>query len=180
MESLKNGSLPDAHTQHLTITQADVITDSVRFKGGATRELTLPRPLFPWEEWKTSEEVLAEIDRLLDHHTYGEIATLLNERGLTTGGGKKLDGYRVKRIRREYKLRSRERRLRERGLLSLEEASEMLGFCKAIVRRKRAKGTLPTAEHKLNDMGEYMYEPLLPENTEKSSHCSSSDRRGAI
>jgi len=68
----------------------------------------------------------------------------------------------------------------ERGLLTLEEASEMLGFCKAIVRRKRAKGVLPMAAHKLNDMGEYMYEPLPPENTEKSSHCSSSDRRGAV
>ena len=166
--------------EDVTLVKADVITANVRFKGGATRELTLPLPLFPWEEWKTSEEVLAEIDRLLDNHTYGEIATLLNERSLTTGGGKKLDGYRVKRIRREYKLRSRESRLRERGLLTLEEASEMLGFCKAIVRRKRAKGMLPMAAHKLNDMGEYMYEPLPPENTDKSSHCSSSDRRGAV
>jgi len=56
----------------------------------------------------------------------------------------------------------------------------MLGVCRAIVRRKRAKGVLPMAAHKLNDMGEYMYEPLPPENTEKSSHCSSSDRRGAV
>jgi len=53
----------------------------------------------------------------------------------------------------------------------------MLGFCKAIVRRKRAKGMLPMAAHKLNDMGEYMYEPLPPENTDKSSHCSSSHNR---
>jgi len=166
--------------EDVTLVKADVITANVRFKGGATRELTLPLPLFPWEEWKTSEEVLAEIDRLLDNHTYGEIATLLNERGLTTGGGKKLDGYRVNRIRRGYKLRSRESRLHERGLLTLEEASAMLGFCKAIVRRKRAKGLLPVAAHKLNDMGEYMYEPLPLENTEKSSHCSSSDRRGAV
>ena len=119
--------------EDVTLVKADIITANVRFKGGATRELSLPRPLFPWEEWKTSEEVLAEIDRLLDNHTYGEIATLLNERGLTTGGGKKLDGYRVKRIRRGYKLRSRESRLHERGLMTLEEASEMLGFCKAIV-----------------------------------------------
>jgi hypothetical protein len=32
----------------------------------------------------------------------------------------------------------------------------------------------------LNDMGEYMYEPLPPENTDKLSHCSSSGRRGAV
>jgi hypothetical protein len=166
--------------EDVTLVKADIITANVRFKGGATRELTLPLPLFPWEEWKTSEEVLADIDRLLDNHTYGEIATLLNERGLTTGGGKKLDGYRVNRIRRGYKLRSRESRLHERGLLTLEEASVMLGYCKAIVRRKRAKGLLPVAAHKLNDMGEYMYEPLPPENSEKSSHCSNSDRRGAV
>jgi len=92
----------------------------------------------------------------------------------------KLNYLRMSRFINEYKLRSRESRLRERGLLTLEEASEMLGVCRAIVRRKRAKGVLPMAAHKLNDMGEYMYEPLPPENTEKSSHCSSSDRRGAV
>jgi hypothetical protein len=68
--------------------------------------------------------------------------------------------------------------LGERGLLTLKEASEMLEFCKPIVRRKRAKGVLPMASHKLNDLREYMYEPFPPENTEKSSHYSSSDRKG--
>jgi hypothetical protein len=36
------------------------------------------------------------------------------------------------------------------------------------------------AAHKLNDMGEYMYEPLPPEDTDKLSHGSSSDRGGAV
>ena len=133
-----------------------------------------------WEEWKTSAEVLAEIDGLLDDHTCVEIAAILNERGLTTGGGKKLDGYEVRRIRRRYNLKARQSRLRERGLLTLEEAAEKLGLHKGTVKRKRAEGTLGLAAHKLNDMGEYMYEPPSPDPAEKSILCVSSDRSGAV
>ncbi len=41
-----------------TLTKNDGITVHVRFKGGATKSLNLPRPLASWEEWKTSTEML--------------------------------------------------------------------------------------------------------------------------
>jgi hypothetical protein len=44
-------------------------------------------PLNAWQQRATSLEVVKEIDRLLDHNTYSQIATVLNERGLHTGRG---------------------------------------------------------------------------------------------
>jgi hypothetical protein len=64
------------------------ITLHVRFKGGATQRLTLPRPLSAWELRMTSAATIAEIDRLLDDLTEGQIAVMLNQRGLRSGEGK--------------------------------------------------------------------------------------------
>lgn len=164
----------------VTLVKADVIKASVRFKGGATRELSLPLPRHSWEEWKTSDEVLTEIDRLLDDHTCSEIAAILDERGLTTGGGKKMDGYEVRRIARRYNLKSREDRLQEKGLLRLAEVARRLGWHKETVKRKRIEGRLGLATQKLNDTGEYMYAPPPPEEAGKSDRCVSLGRRGAV
>ena len=68
------------------------LTLHVRFKGGATQSLTLPRPLSAWELRMTPAATIAEIDRLLDHHTEGQIAVILNERGLRSGEGKPFHG----------------------------------------------------------------------------------------
>jgi DNA invertase Pin-like site-specific DNA recombinase len=144
--------------EDVTLIKKDVITVGVRFKGGATRSLALPKPRQSWEEWTTPPEVLAHIDRLLDNHTNAEIADLLNEQGLLSGGRKRFHGDRVEKLARRYGLKDRHARLRERGLLSLEEISRELGVCKATVKLRRALGSLGVACYKLNDMGEYMYE----------------------
>ena len=150
----------------------DEIKVGVRFKGGAARILTLPRPRASWEEWKTPVDVLQTIDRLLDDHTCGEIAGILNERGLVSGGGKRFDGDRVQGIARRYRLKSRRSRLHERGLLTLSEVARKLGFCRATVKLKRAAGQLGIACYKLDDMGQYMYEnPGDPEtSTDQKSY----------
>ena len=59
----------------------------VRLRGGATRELrwTPDPPIY--ERHRTNDEIVDEIDRLLDDHGEGEIATILNERGCRTGHG---------------------------------------------------------------------------------------------
>ncbi len=46
----------------------------VRFRGGATRSLSLPRPLPSWKTWLTPTATVSEIDRLLDEHTYAQTA----------------------------------------------------------------------------------------------------------
>jgi len=57
----------------------------------ATKLLSLPRLLPSLEEWKTSAEVVEEIDRLIGEHTEGEIAEILNARGFVSGQGKRFN-----------------------------------------------------------------------------------------
>ena len=145
--------------EDVTLTRKEnEITVGIRFKGGATRTLTLPRPRASWEEWKTPPEVLQAMDRLLDDHTCGEIAGILNDCGMVSGGGKRFDGDRVLRTARRYRLKCRRSRLRERGLVTLTEVAHKLGFCRATVKLKRAAGQLGIRFYKLDDMGQYMYE----------------------
>jgi hypothetical protein len=144
--------------EDVTLVRNGEISVNVRFKGGATRSLTLPRPLAPYERWATSKEVVAEIDRLLDDHTYAEIAAILNERGYGSGHGKTFHRKRVSVIRRTYGLRDRSTRLRAQGYLTAEEAAPKLGTTSRMVRVMRANGTLPVGYRKLSDMGDCMYE----------------------
>jgi DNA invertase Pin-like site-specific DNA recombinase len=74
--------------EDVTVNRADVITAHVRFRGGSTRTLTLPIPLRAWELKKTSPAVMAEVDTLLESHTPGRIATILNQHGHRSGDGR--------------------------------------------------------------------------------------------
>jgi hypothetical protein len=130
----------------------------VRFKGGATKSLGLPRPLSAWHARKIAPGVVAEIDRLLEEHTEGEIALILNDKGLLSGCGHPFDARRVQVIRRAYRLKSRYTRLHEKGWLSLREVSRKLGTGGSAVRARRARGALGLASIKLNDIGQHMYE----------------------
>ena len=99
----------------------------VRFKGGATRTLTLPPPQPAWATWQTSPEVVAEVDRLLNDHTDAQIAALLNERGWHSGKGRAFTKRMIFQIRCQYRLRSRFDRLREAGMLTQQEIADQLG-----------------------------------------------------
>ena len=67
--------------EDVTLIRRDSLTLHLRFKGGAHRTIQLPLPQRSWEQRQTSAEVVAEIDRLLDDHTYPEIAAMLNDQG---------------------------------------------------------------------------------------------------
>jgi DNA invertase Pin-like site-specific DNA recombinase len=142
---------------------------NVRFKGGATRSLILPRPLASYERWATSKEVVEQIDRLLDNHTYGEIATILNEKGYGSGQGRTFDQRRVSVIRRAYGLKDRYTRLHAQGYLTAAEVAPKLGTTTRMVRVRRAAGTLSVGYRKLSDKGDTMYEnPDNPKGPEKA------------
>jgi len=144
--------------EDVTLIKNSELSVNVRFKGGATKILTLPRPLASYERWTTSKEVVAEIDRLLDDHTYSEIAVILNEKGYGSGHGKTFDRKRVSAIRRSHGLRDRSTRLRAQGYLTADEVAPKLGTTSRMVRIRRANGTLPVGYRKLSDMGNCMYE----------------------
>jgi excisionase family DNA binding protein len=118
--------------------RAGQITAQVRFKGGATRTI----PISSLDTRATDPEVVAEIDRLLDQHTRGEIAALLNERGLRPVDGKPFTVGRVGMIERYYSLKSRHQRLRETGLLTRSEMAQVLNISERTVVRLHADGRL--------------------------------------
>src|SRR5207248_4364401 len=114
--------------EDITLTRQDHLALHVRFRGGAHRTIRLPLPQRSWERRQTSQEVVAAIDRLLNNHTYPEIATILNNQGLESGEGLPFTARIVARIQRSYQLTSRYDRLRKSGLLTVEEMAKVLGI----------------------------------------------------
>jgi DNA invertase Pin-like site-specific DNA recombinase len=143
--------------EDVTLVKGEDVRVDVRFKGGATRRLTVPRTLASWEAWRTPPGAVAEIDRLLDEYTHGEVAVILNERGFASGQGRTYDARRVGKIQRAYRLKTRRARLREAGWLSIWQLAEKMGICASAVRWRRARGKLTFECRKVSDTGEFMY-----------------------
>ena len=108
----------------VTLVKAETITAHVRLSGGATRTLMLDRPLPIAQMRKFKPDLVAEVDRLLDHHCDREVAEILNQRGLRTWEGKPFNLKKIAFIRTAYKLASRYERLRRRGMLTTREVAE--------------------------------------------------------
>lgn len=140
----------------VTLVKGKELVVHVRFRGGATRTLTLPRPAPAWALRQTSPEVVAEIDRLLAEYTDVAIARVLTERGFRSGMGKPVNPMMVARVRDHYHLRSRYDRLRERGLLTLAEVARALDISTATAKQWRLAGLLTA--HAYNDKNQYLYE----------------------
>jgi DNA invertase Pin-like site-specific DNA recombinase len=126
------------------------------YKGGATEEHELARPKSAWEEKRHSPEVVQLIDALLDEHTDGEVADILNHRGYVSGTGKSFDGKRVAVIRRAYNIKSRFSRLKHKGLHTIKEICEQYDVPRQRVYKWRKSGKLPA--HRFDDVGRYLYD----------------------
>ncbi len=118
------------------------ITAQIRFKGGATRTLSLRAPLPATELYKTDPELVREIDQLLDHHTEKQIAELLNERGLVPSRSRSFTPCTIGNLRRANNLKSRYRRLRDQGFLKTKELMNKLHVPWITVRRWGRRGLL--------------------------------------
>ena len=113
--------------EDVTLLKADEVVAHIRFRGGATQTIRLPLPLSAPELRKTHPTVVAEIDRLLDHHTDAEIADILNARGLRPGVADRFSITIIYQLRMKYRLENRFSRLRRQGLLTLEEMTPLAG-----------------------------------------------------
>jgi len=143
--------------EDVTLIKGQDLVVHVRFRGGATRTLTLPRPVSAWALRQTNPEVIAEIDRLLAEDTEGAIARRLTERGFRSGVGTPVTRETVMHVRHHYQLKSRYERLRERGLLTLAEVAQTLGISTATAKHWRRAGLLRA--HAYNDKHQYLYDP---------------------
>lgn len=143
--------------EDVTLLRGDQITAHIRFKGGATRTLTLPIPPTGWQARLTRPEVIAEIDRLLDDYTDAQIADELNQHGFRSGTEQSFTPRIVGKLRLGYRLKSRYDRLRQRGMLTQAEIARQLGIHTCTVRKWARQGLLKA--HAYNDKNECLYEP---------------------
>jgi hypothetical protein len=172
----------------VTIRRDKAITVHIRLKGGQNHTLTLPLPLAAWQLRKTPPEVVAAIDELLDEHTDSQIAAILTGRNIVSGTGQPLYGRLIGQIRHHYQLRSHTQRLRDAGLLTLNEIGRRLGISPNTVKTWRNRGLL--TGRLANDKGEYLYQlpdtnlprprPGRPPRNPTAETTSTSTSRSAV
>jgi DNA invertase Pin-like site-specific DNA recombinase len=161
--------------EDVTLVKRNNIVVHVRFRGGATQSLSLPLPLSSWQMRQTPRQVVARIDRLLDSHTDGQIATILNDRGYRSGEGKPFNRLSVQKIRRKYGLKSRYERLREAGLLTVSEMADLLGVHWKTVKTWCNHGLLLAVTY--NDKNERLYPHPGPNPPVKRQGTKLAERR---
>jgi hypothetical protein len=147
--------------EDVTLTKGDTLHVDIRFAGGATRSLSLPLPKSCVELRTTDAEVVKEIDRLIDTYTDGEIADVLNERGVRTVVTTPWTAARIGRLRTIYRLTDRRTRLLAQGLLTPQDVATRYGVVLSTVHLWRRRGLLHA--HPVNDRGDYLYE-IPPED----------------
>ncbi len=157
--------------EDVTLVKREQLSIHIRFPGGATKTLELP---LPRRATVTQRAVVTEVDRLLDEHSYESIAGILNSRGFISGYGKPFRGRMIARLMIEYRLKSRFDRLRERGMLTLDEVAERLGISTRHVKIWRTAGLL--RGHLCNDKNEYLYEDPGPNPPRKAKGVRLSKR----
>jgi hypothetical protein len=142
--------------------EGNTITAHARLAGGQTRTLAIPAPLPIGDQRRTPADVLAAIDELLDQHTTGEIADILNQRGMASGTGEPFHRLIVDHIIRTYRLRSRRSRLRAAGMLTLAETAAAHHVHPHTIKAWRRAGIVIAERY--NDKGEHLYYPPDPAN----------------
>ena len=168
--------------EDVTLVKQRQITAAVRFRGGATTTLTLPRPLTAQQQRVTHEDVRQEIDVLLGEYTDAQVAHQLNQRGLHTGAGEAFDTHSVKWVRHAHKLKSFKQRLLDEGWLTGRQTEAKLGVKRSTLQRWRTVGRIKARI--CTDLGEWLY--WLPPEIEDgvtnptSTQMGNSTARGAV
>jgi DNA invertase Pin-like site-specific DNA recombinase len=161
-----------------TLIQDKQITVAVRFRGGATTTLTLPRPLTAQQQRATDPLVRKQIDELFDEFTHAQVAHILNERGLHTGAGEPFDRAAIKWVQHVAKIRSLKQRLLEDGWVTGKDLRARLGVGRTTLARWRAAGRI-TARI-CTDCGEWIYWPPDETNAPPPRGVGNPIARGAV
>ena len=139
----------------------------IRFKGGRTETLATQNPKSSAQQVKTRPEVVELVDKLLDDHICAEIADILNAKGIRPGGSARRDradarftDLRVIYLVKQYGLRPRYDRLRERGMLTKAEVSAKLGITECTLVRWAKYGIV---KRHASDGHIGLYEPPGPD-----------------
>ena len=150
-------------TDATLIKTSDGITVHVRFPGGQVSTLDLPLPLNAWQQRQTPQATITLIDQLLDEHTYGQAAVILTQQGITSGEGSTFTPGRLRACCDRYQIRSHHQRLRDTGLLTLDEIAGELGAHPQSIKRWYRLGLI--TGRLADDRGTCLYHPGQPRPT---------------
>ena len=154
--------------EDVTLTRnCKIVKMQIRFKGGMTKTLQTSVPLSAWEDKKTDQKIIAEIDELINHYTDFEIAKNLNRRGITPSMAPKFKAKIIAKLRRRYNLKPRYDRLREKGLLTVDEMAKELAVSSCTVKTWRKYGLFKGIRY--NDKDGRLYE--LPPKENRPCKC---------
>jgi len=144
--------------EDVTLINGETIQAHVRLRGGATRSLTLAKPLPIAQIRKTKPEVVAEIDALLEHYCDREVAEVLNRQGRRTWQDEPFSLKKIAHIRQAFNLKCRYIRLRARGLLTAREMSVRHGVTTTTINAWGRDGLLK--KHLYDNVRRCLYEAM--------------------
>lgn len=142
--------------EDVTLKKEKEVSVAIRFRGGASRTLSIPRQLNAASLRKTPDAVVQEIDRLLDQYGHEQIAKLLNEKGFKPGEGESFNKGLVSHVCQAYGLKGRHERERDRGLLTRAEMAALLRVKEYRVTKLCKQGFL--RKHAATGSNNEMYE----------------------
>jgi hypothetical protein len=134
----------------------DVVAN-IRFKAGTSKTLAIEKKLPIWEVKKTRKDIVRQVDELTENYTPSEIADILNEKGYRAWNGNLFNLRTISRIIRNYDIKSRYRRLRDKGCLSLKEKMLEANLSQAQIMQMRNEGKI--IFYRATDRIEYLYAP---------------------
>jgi DNA invertase Pin-like site-specific DNA recombinase len=143
--------------EDVTVHKAEVIRTQIRFKGGATRILTVPLPPLFTQSRLTPAETLTAIDRLLNTATDAEVAAHLNAQGYQTFAGLPFQAMHVSQLRRAHGLKDRWTRLREAGMQTAAEIAARFEVTAQTVWHWYRRGWITGTRY--NDRGTCLFVP---------------------
>lgn len=160
--------------EDVTLTKRKEISLQIRFRGGATKTVTIPRPLTAQQLRATDPDVRKQIDTLLDVYTDDEIARIMNDQGLRTGANAQFDVTAIKWIRQSGNLRSLKQRLIDSGMLTGKEIAARLGISRHTLCDRRVAGEIQARI--CSTRGEWLYWLPGTENANAAQQINAKSR----
>lgn len=143
--------------EDVTVKNDKKIIANIRFRAGTCKTLFIERKLPICEVRKTRKDIVRQVDELTENYIPSEIAEILNKKGYRAWNGNMFNLRTISRIIRTYGIKSRHKRLRDKGCLSLREKMLETNFSQAQIIQMRNEGKI--VFYKVTDRDEYLYEP---------------------
>lgn len=131
----------------------------IRYKGGRTQSVTVDTPKLTCENWKTSPDAIALIDRLAETLTVEEIVTELARQGFNSGKGQSFSSNIVKRMMYAYGIPNMKERYLNRGYITSVEKAASMGITSSGLMHQIQTGKYGGEYVRVNSRNECVFPP---------------------